>query len=301
MTASNHSLLPDFTSFEAKLLAISRTVFPAVARMGLLRGIVPLLQMVLPISTSSGRTYPCLVERGMANPALERRAGQSISTATQNKPFALVHRSAATSKREGKEGTTLVNEQAFTQVYLTYRGLIYHRLSQMIGQRDLAEDLTQEVFLRAWKALPGMQAPLQMQAWLCRIATNLAIDTLRRRRRINWTSLDEAEEEPEDAQDPDPQLAYSDQRELIGLALTRLPVSYRAALLLRAQGYALAEIAARLGIAPGGIKMHLARARQCFQQHYQELQTLSDMPSEKEREENERVDRVALAPLATWS
>ena len=172
-----------------------------------------------------------------------------------------------------------MDEQTFAQVYTTYKGLIYHRLHQMVGQRDLAEDLTQEVFYRAWKAFPHMQAPLQMQPWLCRIATNLAIDTLRRRRLIHWSSLDEAEEEPEDERHPDPQLLYSERADLIFSTLSHLPVSYRQALLLRAQGYSLAEIATRLGVASSGIKMYLLRARQSFQQHYQELQALSEMAS----------------------
>jgi RNA polymerase sigma factor (sigma-70 family) len=107
---------------------------------------------------------------------------------------------------------------------------------------------------------------------LCRIATNLAIDTLRRQRLLAWFSLDQAGQEPEDEQHTDPQAAYTT-TEAISAALARLSPSYRRALLLRAQGYRLTEIADQLGIAHSGIKMHLLRARHAFQKQYQLLQS----------------------------
>jgi len=136
-----------------------------------------------------------------------------------------------------------------------------------VHDRELSEDLTQEVFCRAWKALPAMPpGPLNMQPWLCRIATNLAIDTLRRQRLLAWSSLGQSEQEPQDERQADPQIVYT-ATEIISTAMARLPVSYRRALLLRAQGYRLTEIADRLGVARSGIKMHLSRARHAFQKH----------------------------------
>ncbi len=120
--------------------------------------------------------------------------------------------------------------------------------------------------------------PLNMQPWLCRIATNLAIDTLRRQRLLAWSSLGQSEQEPQDERQADPQIVYT-ATEIISTAMARLPVSYRRALLLRAQGYRLTEIADRLGVARSGIKMHLSRARHAFQKQYRLLQSEEQEPS----------------------
>lgn len=170
----------------------------------------------------------------------------------------------------------------FEQVYAHYSRLIYHHLRKMVQQPELAEDLTQEVFVRAWHALPRMQAPLALQPWLYRIATNLAIDTLRRRRLLVWSSLDQSRQEPEDGFHRDPQDAYPS-AELVRDALARLPVSYQRALLLRAEGYTLTEIAESIGIAQSGVKMYLVRARRAFQQHYLALQTAESSMAEVQR------------------
>ncbi|MDP9385167.1 MAG: hypothetical protein M3P50_08045, partial [Actinomycetota bacterium] len=57
------------------------------------------------------------------------------------------------------------------------------RVCRLLGDPDLAEDVTQEALLRAWRAAPRDLGPERTRAWLHRTATNLAVDELRRRRR----------------------------------------------------------------------------------------------------------------------
>lgn len=69
-------------------------------------------------------------------------------------------------------------------LYSAYSRRMYQRIYSLVGNREDAEDLTQEVFVRALRALPTLQTSLNLSGWLYRIATNLALDLLRHRRLI---------------------------------------------------------------------------------------------------------------------
>jgi len=79
------------------------------------------------------------------------------------------------------EETTL----AFDEMVTRYHGRIYGYLLGMVGDAEQAQDLTQDTFLKAYKALPRTPDPV-LPAWLYRIATNTALDALRHRRRLTW-------------------------------------------------------------------------------------------------------------------
>jgi RNA polymerase sigma-70 factor (ECF subfamily) len=158
--------------------------------------------------------------------------------------------------------------RSFDQIYEEYKGALYSYLMYLLGDRELAADVTQEVFLKAWRALPRMQGPLRLSSWLYRIATNAAFDKLRRKRLIRWLPWEDLGNAPEDTDSTDPQELY-DASELVRAALARMPQHYRAALLLRVQeGFSYQEIACTLNIKESGVKMYLSRARQSFREHY---------------------------------
>lgn len=161
----------------------------------------------------------------------------------------------------------------FEQVYEQHRERIYRHIRHLVSDQELAEDLAQETFARAFKALARMPEDLRITPWLYRIATNVSYDALRRRRLIAWQTLDGLDYEPASGAGDDPQVEYSGTAGLVRAALARMPTLYRQALLLREyEGYSLPEIAQALGIAPGGVKMHLSRARGYFRQHYSALE-----------------------------
>src|SRR5919202_4526397 len=91
--------------------------------------------------------------------------------------------------------------EAFAGLVRAFQQPLGGYLFHLTGDRDLALDLTQETFVRAYTALGATRPGLAVRAWLFRIATNLAYDQLRRRRRIAWVPLtvveDRAEELPE--------------------------------------------------------------------------------------------------------
>jgi len=129
-----------------------------------------------------------------------------------------------------------------------------------------AQDVVQDVFLRAHRAFARLRADSNPRAWLYRIATNSAYDHLRRRRRAALTSLAAAEALAVDG-GPEQWLGES---EPVHRALALLPPCYRVPLLLHAcAGRSLSEIAGALGCSCGAVKMRLLRARARFRQIYQ--------------------------------
>jgi len=165
----------------------------------------------------------------------------------------------------------------FEAVYEQYRSVIRTYLFRLVSDHELADDLTQDTFLRAWRAICLQQVPVaasHLSAYLYRIATNVAYDVLRRRKLIRWNSLDDLEHEQASDLGDDPQAYHNGPGERIALALELMPAAYRSALLLYLQeGYTYAQIAQSLGIAPKGVKMFLTRARRHFRQHYTELES----------------------------
>jgi RNA polymerase sigma-70 factor (ECF subfamily) len=161
---------------------------------------------------------------------------------------------------------------SFEEIYDKYKTPIYNYVYHLVGDREQADDLTQDTFLKVFRALPKMDANLKLSAWLYRIATNTAYDALRRRKIIAWLPWQELDHEPADVESADPQEIYGT-TELVRAALHRMPQHYRSALLLYMQeGFSYSEIAYTLNIAESGVKMYLSRARQSFREHYRALE-----------------------------
>ncbi|MGZ3674871.1 MAG: RNA polymerase sigma factor, partial [Ktedonobacterales bacterium] len=130
---------------------------------------------------------------------------------------------------------------SFERIYDEYKTPIYNYIYHLVGNREQADDLTQDTFVKAYKALPKMDASLKLSAWLYRIATNTAYDALRRRKLIAWLPWQDLDHEPADVESADPQETIGT-TELVQAALKRMPRHYRAALLLYTQeGFSYAE------------------------------------------------------------
>jgi RNA polymerase sigma-70 factor, ECF subfamily len=146
-------------------------------------------------------------------------------------------------------------------------------LTRRTGDRDRAEDLAQEVFLRALEAPPQNPKP-----WLFAVALNLARDEGRRDVRqgrklelLRGEALDVA------APAPDEGLEVSEQRAAVRGALAQLTEQDRSALLLKAEGFSYEEIASALGLARGAIGTTLARARRRLVEAYRSKEGRSDV------------------------
>lgn len=160
------------------------------------------------------------------------------------------------------------DQDAFAELVNTYQNAVYNLCYRMLGERTEAEDATQEAFIRAYLNLERYDPARSFKTWLLSIASNHAIDRLRRRR-LTWLSLEEPlppnvllssdEPEPEDA-------TIRDERsQAVQALLNELSTEYRAAVILRYwYDYSYAEIADTLDTTESAIKSRLFRARQAL-------------------------------------
>ena len=145
-------------------------------------------------------------------------------------------------------------------------GLLAH-LTRLVSDREAAEDLCQETFIKAIRSWHQRKAEASASAWLYRIATNTAYDYLRRRRRIHFSPISESEPLP--LLGPPMENAL-DEAEPVLAALRQLPPIYRVPLVLHeCSGHSTQEIADALGCTTSAVKTRLFRARERFRQVYQ--------------------------------
>jgi RNA polymerase sigma-70 factor (ECF subfamily) len=154
---------------------------------------------------------------------------------------------------------------AFERLFERYHAAILNYIHRMVGDRALAEDLTQDAFIKAYRALPSTRPDLAFKAWLYRIATNTAISHLRRRKLVKWIPI---LSDQDHATDESVERSIGHKHD-VEQALAKIPQHYAAALLLRHyQGLSLAETAQALEITENAAKLRLFRARKAFAAAY---------------------------------
>ena len=160
------------------------------------------------------------------------------------------------------------DSKAWEDMVLQYQIPLSRYLYNMVKDKELARDLTQDTFLEAYQAMPRIKGELNLKPWLYRIATNNAIQVLRRRKLISWLPL---MEEIAVTKETDTVVEDSvDQRQLVRNALNKLPGKYRSVLLLHDdQGFNCQEIAGMLNISLEAAKKRLARGRMIFRDAYE--------------------------------
>lgn len=160
------------------------------------------------------------------------------------------------------------NQAAFGDLVLRYERRVVRVISQFVRDQDLAQDLAQETFLRAYQRLDQFDPSRRFGPWLFRIGVNLTLDYLRRRKRRGWWSLftDASADRTPDPQTADPRQAL-DLRQEVEAVLERIPEKYRTVLVLRdLENFSTSEIAAILHRKEATIRWRLAEARQRFEQ-----------------------------------
>ena len=165
---------------------------------------------------------------------------------------------------------------AFDALFGRWAGPLLRYLERMLRDAAGAEELVQEVFLRVHGARQRYQPQARFSTWLYRIATNLALNELRRpRRRELHTSLDEPEGPLLAGEGPAAEDAL-DARRLSARALrelARLPERQRAALCLSAvEGLSYAEVAEALEISESAVKALVHRARTALAERIQDAE-----------------------------
>ena len=165
----------------------------------------------------------------------------------------------------------LADTKAFTELVRRSQTRVVHLVSRLLNDREVSEDIAQEVFVRVHLHRRNYRTGSKFSTWLFTIAANLAKNEMRRRkRRRNWSSLDEMQETLKDAS-----LQFADKKSnrqedlereqlsgVVGEAIATLPDRYRIALVLRdIEGLAYEEIGVALKIPGGTVRSRINRAR----------------------------------------
>ena len=152
------------------------------------------------------------------------------------------------------------DQAAFERLYLMHRDRVYALCLNLCGNADQAQDLLQETFVRAYRALPGFRGSARFSTWLHRIAVNLCRDAAHRQRRMA---------EPVEPAGP----GESDRTETVHLvraALAQLKPGHRTVLALRyGQALSYQEIAEMLDWSLPRVKVTLHRAKLAFKAVYE--------------------------------
>ncbi|MEO7191215.1 MAG: RNA polymerase sigma factor [Vicinamibacterales bacterium] len=158
------------------------------------------------------------------------------------------------------------DQAAWEQIVRQHRRKVFNVAYKFVGRHDEAEDLTQDIFLRIFKALHTFDRRANFQTWLISISRNLCIDhyrSMRKERETIAREVDAANLTPASKdRTPYGHLEQSDLKQLIRHALSELPASLREAVVLRdLQEFSYLEIAERLGLPEGTVKSRINRGR----------------------------------------
>jgi RNA polymerase sigma-70 factor, ECF subfamily len=179
------------------------------------------------------------------------------------------------------------NDGAFTLLVTRYKDSLTNYLNMMVGDYDVAVDLSQETFLRVYRNIGRYSNIYQFSTWIYRIATNLAIDEMRyrkRRGRVFYKNIwgirqfinkEGPEFEIADGRrSPREEMLRKESGQVLGDAIRSLPEKYRTSFIMKeVQGLPYESIARILGCSSGTIKSRLHRARDLLQrklEHYRQ-------------------------------
>jgi RNA polymerase sigma-70 factor (ECF subfamily) len=224
-------------------------------------------------------------------------------TPTQADAVDLVESADVEELASPSEPGPLIGVDDFEDIFIRFQTPISNFIYRLVGNREQAFDLAQDVFVKAYRALSG-GATIQggaLSSWLYRIASNTATDALRRRRLISWLPLSLFNDDRGvGAGMPGVDNGFGQQglseehlasamgaftsgydggrfeqrvadREIVERVLKRLPEKYAACLVLyEHEGFSCAEIADVLHVTPSAVKMRLMRARERFISMYQQ-------------------------------
>jgi len=173
-----------------------------------------------------------------------------------------------------------VSRGSFDEIMRQHQKRVYRVIFLLVRDRDAADTLTQECFLRAYQNLPHFRGECRIETWLIRIAVNQVRDHVKSKRMSFWRRLvgledEEASQSTVPASSPSPEriLLARAQLETVWGAVQALSPQQREVFLLRfVEELSLPEIAQVLGIKVGSVKAQLFRALGTVRKHMKEKQ-----------------------------
>jgi RNA polymerase sigma-70 factor (ECF subfamily) len=174
------------------------------------------------------------------------------------------------------ERTVAGDQKAFELLVIKYQRRIQRLIGRMVRDVDLVEDIAQETFIRAYRALPQFRGEAQFYTWLYRIAINTAKKALMDLKRNPTVSENAYKSEGDDetspaenelisSETPDAVLASKEIAQIINAAMDALPEELRQAITLREiEGLSYEEIAAAMSCPVGTVRSRIFRAREAI-------------------------------------
>lgn len=158
----------------------------------------------------------------------------------------------------------------FQQLVQDYQEMIYNVCFRLLGNQQDAEDVAQDVFVRAYEKFELFKGDSQISTWLYRIAVNLSLNLIKRRKRVRWLTLDfdlnnnEALRipEPKAEEQPDTELEQTELGKTIQQAIQSLPEKQKTAFVLhKMEGLSHQQIAEILDITVSSVEARIHRAK----------------------------------------
>lgn len=173
------------------------------------------------------------------------------------------------------------DQEAFEAIFQLYERQIYGFIYRMMGNAEDANDLTQECFVRAYKALSQTTEDLNISAWLHRIASNACLDVLRRRQRIRWLPWESHKHEQllhgKPLDEPESNALRNETQMTVQQVISQMSPRNRMALILREyEGMSCEEIGQVMGLSRSAVKSILFRGREEFRRIYRAVEDDSE-------------------------
>jgi len=169
------------------------------------------------------------------------------------------HTSSLVDEKSLVESARRNDMRAYEELYRLHSGRIYGLCCRLCNDREMAEDLTQEAFVLAWRKLDSFRGDSAFGSWLYRITTNVVFSYLRKQKHYLTGWDDNLHEQAEISAPIDEQISLES-------AISKLPDGARIVFVLYSiEGYSHKEISSELKIATGSSKAQLHRARQLLQ------------------------------------
>lgn len=178
--------------------------------------------------------------------------------------------------KKAKEG----DGKAYDELILLYKDAVHGVIYRMVRNKQDAEDLTQEAFIKAYNSINSFNEEYAFSTWLFKIATNNCIDYFRKRK-LKTQSMDQTvrykddeirQEYPDTERTADNELLASEKTRLIKKAIDNLPEKYKTAIILRhTDEKSYEEIAEILDLPLGTIKARIFRAREMLKKSLKEV------------------------------
>lgn len=168
------------------------------------------------------------------------------------------------------------NQASYERLMKKYYQLIYNLVYRMISKKEDVEDLTQEAFIKAFNSLHNFDKQFAFSTWLFKIATNNAIDYLRKKKLYTFSIDKDIESDdsdykfeiPDHESKPDRHIIDSQLRIILDEAIESLPEKYKEVIVLRHnKEMEYEEIAKMLNLPLGTVKAHIFRGRELLNKY----------------------------------